>query len=79
MMLSLDESAVVLHWCELCTNYKKIPHTYLYESISYFKGIVSDSSNIFLWHESEDINKKCLFPKFQLIPILRFQVMHDYV
>ena len=23
--------------------------------------------------------KKCLFPKFQLIPILRFQVMHDYV
>ena len=23
-----------------------------------FKGIVSDTSNIFLWHESEDINKK---------------------
>ena len=23
--------------------------------------------------------KKSLFPKFQLIPILRFQVMHDYV
>ena len=30
-------------------------------------------------HKSEDINKKSLFPKFQLIPILRFQVMHDYV
>ena len=25
------------------------------------------------------INKRSLFPKFQLIPILRFQVMHDYV
>ena len=35
------------------------------------KGIFSDSNNIFLWHESEDINKKSLFPKFQLIPILR--------
>ena len=43
------------------------------------KGIFSDSNNIFLWHESEDINKKRLNPKFQLIPILRFQVMHDYV
>ena len=44
-----------------------------------FKGIFSDSNNIFLWHESEDINEKSLFPKFQLFPILRFQVMHDYV
>ena len=44
-----------------------------------FKEIVSDSNNIILWHESEDINWKSLFPKFQLIPILRFQVMHDYV
>ena len=35
--------------------------------------------NIFLWHESKDINKKSLFPKFQLIPTSRFQVMHDYV
>ena len=43
------------------------------------KEIFSDSNNIFLWHESEDINKKSLNPKFQLIPILRFQVMHDYV
>ena len=43
------------------------------------KGIVSDSKNIILWHESEDINKKSLFPKFQLIPILLFQIMHDYV
>ena len=34
---------------------------------------------IVLWHESEDINKKGLFPKFKLIPILRLQVMHDYV
>ena len=36
------------------------------------KGIVTDSNNIFLWHESEDINKKSLFPKFQLIPSLNF-------
>ena len=43
------------------------------------KGIFSDSNDILLWHESEDINKKSLFPKFQLIQILRFQVMHDYV
>ena len=43
------------------------------------KGILSDSNNIILWQESEDINKKSLFPKFQLILILRFQVMHDYV
>ena len=25
------------------------------------------------------LNKKSLFPKFQLIPILNLQVMHDYV
>ena len=43
------------------------------------KGIVTDSNNIFLCHESEDINKKSLFPKFQLIPSSNFQVMHDYV
>ena len=36
------------------------------------KGIFSDSNNIFLWHKLEDINKKKrLFPKFQLILILR--------
>ena len=48
-----------------------------YES-SYFqvKGIFSDSNNIFLWHELEAINKTKL-PKFQLIPILRLQVMPD--
>ena len=45
----------------------------------FIKGIFSDSNNIFLWHESEDMNKKSLFWKFQLIPILRFQVMCDYV
>ena len=43
------------------------------------KGIFIDSNNIFLWHESEDTTKKSVFPKFQLIPILRFQVMHDGV
>ena len=43
------------------------------------KGLVSDS-NIFLWHKTiEDIRKRKLFPKFQLIPTLRLQVMHAYV
>ena len=40
------------------------------------KGIFSDSY-IFLWHESEDINKKSLLPKFQFIPILHTE-MHDF-
>ena len=45
----------------------------------FVEGIFIDSNNIFSWYESEDINKKSLYPKFQLIPILCFQVMHDYV
>ena len=48
--------------------------------VVFVKGIFSDCNNIFLWHESEDIHtKKSLFPKFQLIPLLHFQVMHEYV
>ena len=43
------------------------------------KEIFSDSNNFFLWHESKDKNRKSLFSKFQLITILRFQVMHNYV
>ena len=43
------------------------------------KEVFSDSNNIILCHESEDINKTILFPIFQLIPILRFHVMYDYV
>ena len=39
----------------------------------------SDSNNIILWHESEDINKERLFPKFRMIQFLRFQVMHEYM
>ena len=31
-----------------------------------FKGIFSDSNNIFLWHESEDINKKKLISKISV-------------
>ena len=53
--------------------------TYYKFSFYQLEGIFSDSNNIFLWYESEDINQKSLFPKFQLIPILHFQVMHDYV
>ena len=41
--------------------------------------LFSDSNNILLRHESEDIKEKSLFPKFQLFPILRVQIMHDYV
>ena len=48
-------------------------------SLFVFKVIFSDFQNIFLWHESKDINQKSLFPTFQLIPSLHFQVMHDYV
>ena len=29
-----------------------------------FKGIFSDSNNIFLWYKSEDINKKAYFQNF---------------
>ena len=50
-----------------------------YSAMAYIKGIVSDSNDIFLWHESEDVNKKSVFPKFQLIPILHFQIIHDYM
>ena len=45
------------------------------------KEVLSDSNSIILWHESEDVNKESLFPKFQLIPILRklSSYMHDCV
>ena len=43
------------------------------------KGTLSDSNNIFLWHELDDINKNSWLPKFHLIPILRLQVMLNYV
>ena len=49
------------------------------KSVGKFKGIFSDCNSIFIWHESKDINRKSLFPKFQLISMLRFQVMHDYM
>ena len=48
--------------------------------VKLIKEILSDSKNIILWHESEHLNKqKSLFAKFQLILILRFQVIHDYL
>ena len=43
------------------------------------KGIFSDSNNIILKHESEDIKNESLFPKFPLIPVSHLQAMHDYV
>ena len=45
----------------------------------FVKGIFTDSNHIFLWYESEDINDKSLFPKCQLIPILRFQVINAMI
>ena len=48
-------------------------------SVGWFlKWISSGIQTPFLLHESED-RKTSLFPKFYLIPILCFQVMHDYV
>ena len=43
------------------------------------KEVFSDSNIIVLWHYSEDINKRSLFPKFQVIPIWHFQVMRDHL
>ena len=60
----------------ICMQYGGGEHGF---TIFNIKGIFSDSNKIFLWYEPKDINKKSLFPKFQLIPILRFQIMHDYV
>ena len=73
MMLNLSNAPlkVQTYTSTYCTKNINVQHN--------FKGIFSDSNNIFLWYESEDINKKSLFPKFQLIPILHLQVMHDYV
>ena len=36
------------------------------------KGILTDSNNIFLWHDSEDINKKKLY--FQIFSWLPFYI-----
>ena len=58
---------------------EKIVEVYWYHGDVNIKGIFSDSNNIFLCHESDDINKKSLFPKFQLIQILHFPVMHNCV
>ena len=45
-----------------------------------FKGIVNDFISIFfMTYKSKDINTKRLFPKNKLIPILRLQLMHDYL
>ena len=43
------------------------------------KGIVSDSNNIFLYDIDQNILSKKVISKFQLIPILPLQAMHDYV
>ena len=47
--------------------------------VTYVIKFLSDSNNLFIWHESVDINRKSLFPKSQLPPILHFQVRHDCV
>ena len=38
------------------------------------KGIFGDPNKIFSCHESEDINKANILPKFQLIPFLCLQI-----
>ena len=42
------------------------------------KGIFSEFHNIF-YGINQKIIKKAYFKKFQLIPILRNQILHDYV
>ena len=49
----------------LCSIY----YTYVIAKLFLIKGIFSDS--ITSLHESEDMQKTCLFQKFQLIPILQ--------
>ena len=66
-------------WKSFCTYIWHIWLSTAHHISFLLKGIFSDFNNNFLWHESEDLNQKCLFPKFHLIPILRFQVTHDYV
>ena len=41
----------------------------------YIKGLVSDSYNIFLYHESENINKKAYFQNFSWFQFYIFQCM----
>ena len=67
-------------------DYKKIKKRILFNCKNWIpaqfpaiKGIVSDSKNNFIWYELKDINKNVLFPKFQLIPNLGLQAMHDNV
>ena len=40
----------------------------------YLKGIFTDSNNIFLWHESDDINEKKLISKISFNSNFRFHV-----
>ena len=66
------ELGVILHKLSMVRTWYLIYSLLLNDSIT---EIVSDSINIFLWHESEDISKKYISKKIQLILILRFQVM----
>ena len=38
------------------------------------KGIFTDSNNIFLWHESEDINEKAYFQNFSWFQFYIFKL-----
>ena len=67
---------------EICNSALCFPDFVIYVTSAHFtyvKGIFSDFHNIFSCMNLETKTKKSLFQKFQLIPILRFQVMHDYV
>ena len=59
------------------TNVSIILQQFKKDPIGIIKGIFSDSNITFLWHKSEDINKKRLFPKIKLISIFHEQVMQD--
>ena len=80
-IIPLKRRIPIIVWCQWC----KITFSWAFRwklilvDTNPFKGVFSDFNNIILLLESEDINQKSLFPKFQLIPILCFQVMYDYV
>ena len=43
-------------------------------TVTFLKGIVSDSNNIFLWYESEDMNKKAYFQNFSWFQFYVFKL-----
>ena len=56
LMLFFKKGLVILRKITKHANFWEVQHP--------LKEIFSDSNNIFLWHKSEDINKKAYFQNF---------------